>query len=140
MSRLHFAEGTTFQRIDLKPDERTYAHWSVPQIVAELKDRFRVEVSADVVEDYTEKEGVWDAAKPMLEADSHAKVQMRRKVRGLRNIERRMLGKRDPQGGAGSGETPPPAPGTGSTDEVEALAEAPSPAGSTGESPPRRRR
>ena len=32
-----------------------------------------------------------DAAKPVLEADSHAKVQMRRKVRGLRNIERRML-------------------------------------------------
>lgn len=35
-----------------------------------------------------------DAAKPVLEADSHAKVQMRRKVRGLRNIERRMLAKR----------------------------------------------
>jgi hypothetical protein len=32
-----------------------------------------------------------DAAKPVLEADSHAKVKMRRKVRGLRNIERRML-------------------------------------------------
>jgi hypothetical protein len=35
-----------------------------------------------------------DAAKPVLEADSHAKVQMRRKVRGLRNIERRMLAER----------------------------------------------
>lgn len=35
-----------------------------------------------------------DAAKPVLEADSHAKVQMRRKVRGLRNIERRMLAMR----------------------------------------------
>lgn len=182
-------------------------HWSVPQIRAELKDRFRIEVSADLVEDYTAKyevmvaaresdlpglaeayrgvpdvllsiDGlqpekghetlyvvrelragrVWfaepllssaaaevqrlferardlaasmgkpvrgwvsdkqeafvsgvkevfpgvphrycanhflrDAAKPMLEADSHAKVQMRRKVRGLRNIERRMLAKR----------------------------------------------
>jgi len=32
-----------------------------------------------------------DAAKPVLEADSHAKVQMRRKVRGLREIEKRML-------------------------------------------------
>lgn len=32
-----------------------------------------------------------DAAKVMLEADSHAKVQMRRKVRGLRSIEREML-------------------------------------------------
>ena len=32
-----------------------------------------------------------DAAKPVLEADSHAKVQMRRKVRGLREIEKKML-------------------------------------------------
>lgn len=32
-----------------------------------------------------------DLAKPMLEADSHAKVQMRRKVRGLREIEKRQL-------------------------------------------------
>ena len=29
-----------------------------------------------------------DAAKPVLDADSHAKVQMRKKVRGLRGIER----------------------------------------------------
>jgi hypothetical protein len=32
-----------------------------------------------------------DAAKPVLEKDSHAKVQMRRKVRGLREIEKEML-------------------------------------------------
>lgn len=32
-----------------------------------------------------------DLAKPVLEADSHAKVEMRSKVRGLREIERRML-------------------------------------------------
>lgn len=32
-----------------------------------------------------------DLAKPMLEADSHAKVQMRQKVRGLRTIERAVL-------------------------------------------------
>lgn len=32
-----------------------------------------------------------DLAKPVLEADSHAKVQMRRKVRGLREIEKRQL-------------------------------------------------
>lgn len=36
-----------------------------------------------------------DAAKPVLEADSHAKVQMRRKVRGLRHIEREILAERD---------------------------------------------
>jgi hypothetical protein len=32
-----------------------------------------------------------DLAKPILEADSHAKVQMRKKVRGLRTIERTVL-------------------------------------------------
>jgi hypothetical protein len=32
-----------------------------------------------------------DLAKPVLETDSHAKVQMRRKVRGLRDVEKRML-------------------------------------------------
>ena len=32
-----------------------------------------------------------DVAKPVLEADSHAKVQMRRKVRGLRKIEQAVL-------------------------------------------------
>ena len=32
-----------------------------------------------------------DLAKPMLEADSHAKVQMRKKVRGLREVERAVL-------------------------------------------------
>ena len=35
-----------------------------------------------------------DLAKPMLEADSHAKVQMRQKVRGLRGIERTVLERR----------------------------------------------
>ena len=32
-----------------------------------------------------------DVAKPVLEADSHAKVQMRKKVRGLRDIEKEVL-------------------------------------------------
>ena len=35
-----------------------------------------------------------DLAKPVLELDSHAKVQMRRKIRGLRGIEREVLKKR----------------------------------------------
>ena len=35
-----------------------------------------------------------DLAKPVLEADSHAKVQMRRKVRGLRSIEQAVLRER----------------------------------------------
>lgn len=37
-----------------------------------------------------------DVAKPMLEADSHAKVKMRRTVRGLRTIEREVLQQRRP--------------------------------------------
>jgi hypothetical protein len=35
-----------------------------------------------------------DLAKPVLERDSHAKVQMRRRVRGLREVERRILDER----------------------------------------------
>jgi len=35
-----------------------------------------------------------DLAKPVLEADSHAKVRMRQKVRGLRGIERSVLKRR----------------------------------------------
>ena len=38
-----------------------------------------------------------DLAKPVLEADSHAKVQMRKKVRGLRTIERAVLRRRKAQ-------------------------------------------
>ena len=41
-----------------------------------------------------------DLAKPMLEADSHAKVKMRRKVRGLRTIEREVLQQRRPSAAA----------------------------------------
>jgi hypothetical protein len=37
-----------------------------------------------------------DVAEPVLDADSRAKVQMRRKVRGLRTIEREVLAERRP--------------------------------------------
>jgi hypothetical protein len=47
-----------------------------------------------------------DVAKPVLELDSHAKVQMRRKVRGLRSVERSILDERSASGNA----TPAPAP------------------------------
>ena len=43
-----------------------------------------------------------DLAKPVLEMDSHAKVQMRRKIRGLRAIEREALKHRLHRGAAGS--------------------------------------
>ena len=47
-----------------------------------------------------------DLAKPVLEADSHAKVQMRSKVRGLRAIEKAVLDRRRPP--AEEPESPPP--------------------------------
>jgi hypothetical protein len=40
---------------------------------------------------YCQNHFVRDVAKPTLEADSHAKVKMRRKVRGLRAIEQQVL-------------------------------------------------
>jgi hypothetical protein len=40
---------------------------------------------------YCQNHFLRDVAKPVLEADSHAKVQMRSKVRGLRSIERKIL-------------------------------------------------
>lgn len=43
---------------------------------------------------YCENHFLRDVAKPMLELDSHAKVQMRRKIRGLRAIERDVLAER----------------------------------------------
>src|SRR5919112_5168987 len=45
-----------------------------------------------------------DVAKPVLEADSHAKVQMRKKVRGLRKIEQAVLAR--PKAETGSDLTP----------------------------------
>src|SRR5712691_8502854 len=49
-----------------------------------------------------------DVAKPMLDADSHAKVKMRRTVRGWRTIEREVLQQRR----RSAGETPAVAPVT----------------------------
>jgi hypothetical protein len=45
----------------------------------------------DVPHRYCDNHFLRDLAKPVLEADSHAKVQMRKKVRGLRTIEQAAL-------------------------------------------------
>jgi hypothetical protein len=45
----------------------------------------------DVPHRYCDNHFLRDLAKPVLEADSHAKVQMRKKVRGLRKIEHAVL-------------------------------------------------
>jgi hypothetical protein len=52
------------------------------------------EVFAGVPHRYCSNHFLRDLAKPVLERDSHAKVQMRRKVRGLREVERRILEER----------------------------------------------
>src|SRR4051812_22989679 len=43
---------------------------------------------------YCQNHFIRDLAKPMLEQDSHAKVKMRKKVRGLRDIEKQVLQER----------------------------------------------
>ena len=54
---------------------------------------------------YCQNHFVRDLAKPVLDMDSQAKVTMRRKVRGLRAIERRVLAERRH---AAAPESPPP--------------------------------
>ena len=55
-----------------------------------------------------------DLAKPVLERDGHAKVQMRRKVRGLRQVERRVLDERrkgsNPAAPSAESDAVPPTP------------------------------
>ena len=48
-----------------------------------------------------------DVAKPVLEADSHAKVKMRRTIRGLRTIEREVLTEQHPPLTSGAAQAPP---------------------------------
>jgi hypothetical protein len=74
------------------------------------------EVFAGVPHRYCSNHFLRDLAKPVLERDSHAKVQMRRKVRGLREVERRILEERrkgsSPSASSDEAETavtPPPA-------------------------------
>jgi hypothetical protein len=45
----------------------------------------------DVPHRYCDNHFLRDVARPVLEADSHAKVEMRKKVRGLRKIEQAVL-------------------------------------------------
>jgi len=65
--------------------------------ISDKQDAFVTGIAAefpDVPHRYCDNHFLRDAAKPMLEADSHAKVRMRKKVRGLRGIERSVLSRR----------------------------------------------
>jgi hypothetical protein len=62
--------------------------------MSDKQDAFLSGIAAefpDVPHRYCQNHFLRDLAKPMLELDSHAKVQMRKKVRGLRHIEKQVL-------------------------------------------------
>ncbi len=69
-------------------------HKPVALWLSDKQDAFVTGIAAefpDVPHRYCENHFLRDLAKPVLEADSHAKVQMRRKIRGLRKIEQAVL-------------------------------------------------
>lgn len=62
--------------------------------LSDRQDAFVTGIAAEfaaVPHRYCENHSLRDVAKPVLEADSHAKVTMRKKVRGLRKIEQAVL-------------------------------------------------
>jgi hypothetical protein len=68
---------------------QTVASW-----VSDKQDAFVTGIAAEfpgVPHQYCENHFLRDLAKPVLESDSQAKVQMRKKVRGLRKIEHAVL-------------------------------------------------
>jgi hypothetical protein len=70
---------------------------SVALWISDKQDAFVTGIRAEfpgVPHRYCANHFLRDLAKPVLEADSHAKVQMRRKVRGLRGIEQSVLNRR----------------------------------------------
>jgi hypothetical protein len=65
--------------------------------ISDKQDAFVTGIAAefpDVPHRYCNNHFLRDLAKPVLEADSHAKVKMRKHVRGLRAIERAVLAER----------------------------------------------
>lgn len=90
--------------------ERPVAGW-----MSDKQDAFVTGIAAvfpGTPHGYCKNHFLRDLAKPVLEADSHAKVQMRRKVRGLRSIQQAVLCERArtavPEGKQAT-ETPPSA-------------------------------
>jgi hypothetical protein len=68
--------------------------------ISDKQDAFVTGIAAefpDVPHRYCDNHFLRDVAKPVLDADSNAKVQMRRKVRGLRKIERAVLERQSAQ-------------------------------------------
>src|SRR4051794_24591929 len=84
----------------------------------------------DVPHRYCDNHFLRDVAKPVLEADSHAKLRMRKKVRGLRTIEQAVL--KRPKAETGEGRAPGAAEATvtATTAAVDLPAAVVDPAGS----------
>jgi hypothetical protein len=85
---------------------KTVALW-----LSDRQDAFVTGIAAefpDVPHRYCANHFLRDVAKPVLEADSHAKVRMRKEVRGLRTIERAVLQRRaSPEREPSTGEKAP---------------------------------
>ena len=80
--------------------------------ISDKQDAFVTGIAAefpDVPHRYCDNHFLRDLAKPVLEADSHAKVQMRRKVRGLRKIEQAVLKRQGAKASKSLGEDGPEA-------------------------------
>src|SRR3954453_12550797 len=90
---------------------KTVALW-----VSDKQDAFVTAIAAEfpgVPHRYCDNHFLRDVAKPVLAADSHAKVQMRRKVRGLRALERAVLARQKAEAGdEGSDDPAATAPAT----------------------------
>lgn len=68
--------------------------------LSDRQDAFVTGIAAEfpgVPHRYCDNHFLRDVAKPVLEADSHAKVRMRKKVRGLRKIEQAVLKRQNAQ-------------------------------------------
>jgi hypothetical protein len=83
--------------------------------MSDRQDAFVTGIAAefpDVPHRYCDNHFLRDVAKPVLEADSHAKVQMRKKVRGLRKIEQAVLKQQNAQASEQLVKDDPPATAT----------------------------
>jgi hypothetical protein len=98
--------------------------------LSDRQDAFVTGIAAefpDVPHRYCDNHFLRDVAKPVLEADSQAKVQMRKKVRGLRKIEQAVLKRRKAEASAGSEEVAreaSPAAAAGTADPPSPVADA----------------
>jgi hypothetical protein len=101
LKRVWFAEALVSSSADevrrLIAEARLWAERLGKPVVAWVSDKqdaFLTGIAAEfpgVPHHYCQNHFLRDVAKPVLELDSHAKVQMRSKVRGLRAIEREAL-------------------------------------------------